>query len=302
MSSTETDTGRRYSASLSARASLRPLRAAAMGLLSWGILFCAPPLANADFVIGSWNLLRGGFDSLADSPDQAAQRALIHSYRPDITLTSTSVLTSGYLSTVDAFVLGGQRSSSDAVSPLSAAEQSALFNFVSDGGRLLVATWNGNFDGATGDASRASIYAPFGMATDGQVSGSSVVADSLHPIVNGPYGHLTSFPLDRGGWYTNLGPYAQAVYLEPSGLNPMLATIEAGGISPTSGRAVFVADANAFSSIALSGNILAYLVPVPEPYYVWPLVIFSIAAAPYLAVHRHRRAGRSGTGRLRAAA
>jgi hypothetical protein len=82
----------------------------------------------------------------------------------------------------------------------------------------------------------------------------------------------------------------------------MLATIEAGGISPTSGRAVFVADANAFSSIALSGNILAYLVPVPEPNYVWPLVIFSIAAAPYLAVHRHRRAGRSGTGRLRAAA
>jgi hypothetical protein len=252
-----------------------------------GVLVGSPGSARATYVIGSWDLSRGGFDSLADAPEQATQRTLIQLYRSDVSFTSTPVLTDAYLATVKTFVLGGQSSSSTAVAPLSAAEQAALFNFVSAGGELLVATWNGNFDGATGDASRASIYAPFGMATDGQVSGFSAAVDLAHPIVNGPFGTLTSFALDRGGWYTDLGPYAQAVFVEPSALNPMLATIDFGGISATSGRAVFVADANAFSSALLSGNVLAYLVPVPEPDWTGPTV-FYLAAGAALLIGRQR--------------
>jgi hypothetical protein len=154
---------------------------------------------------------------------------------------------------------------------------------------LLIATYNGNFDGAAGDASRASIYAPFGMATDGVANGSAVAVNPTHPIVQGPFGTLNSFPLDDGGWYTNLGPYAHTVFNDPVFGNPVLATIEAGAISLTSGRVVLLGDANAFSSALLSGNVLAYLVPVPEPASGVYAAMLLIAALGESVRRRRRR-------------
>lgn len=224
-----------------------------------------PRHARAAYTVGSWDLSRGGFDSLAESSLQAGQRALIQGYRSDVVFTATDVLTDAYLATARTFVLGGQTSTSSVVSALSAAEQTALFNFVSAGGNLLIATDNGDLDGAAGDTSRASIYAPFGMSTDGFANGTSVAVDLAHLIVQGPFGTLTSFPLSNSGWYTDLGPYAHTVFDESEFGNPMLATIEATTISATSGRVVAVADADVFASSTLSGNVVAYLIPVPEP-------------------------------------
>ncbi len=249
--------------------------------------------AHAEFVVGSWDLSRGGFDSLADAPEQAVQRALIQSYRSDAVFTSTDILTASYLSTVDSFDLGGQTDVNGVITPLTSAEQTALFDFVSNGGTLLVATDNGDLQGAVGDASRASILAPFGVATDGYANGSGVAVNQTHPIVLGPFAPLPSFPLSNSGWYTDLGPYAEAVFNESQFGNPMLATIEAGVISPTSGRVVLVADADAFSSPVLSGNILAYLMPVPEPasaVYAGTALVMALCA-----VGRRRRQSRVGS-------
>lgn len=243
-----------------------PARAFGFAVLV-GLVVARPCEALANYVVGSWDLSRGGFDSIADSPLQATQRALITAYRSDATFSSTSILTPSYLSTVNGFILGGQFSSSTTVLPLSAAEQTALFNFVAGGGNLLIATYSGSFDGAAGDASRVSIYAPFGIQSEGDSFGPNALATDLaHPIVNGPFGTLTTFPLSgMAGLYTNLGPYAHTVYVDSQFHQPLLATIEGGVIGPGSGRVVVTGAANAFASSLLSGNVTAYLIPVPEP-------------------------------------
>ena len=252
--------------------------------------------AQGSLVVGSFDVARGGFDSLADAPEQAAARAGIQAIHPDVVFASTSVLTSSFLSNVDVLTLGGQTSQITAVTPLSAAEQTALFDFVLTGGNLAIFTDNEELDPSIGDASRASLLDPFGLQTTGlSLVPSATVTDPQHPIVEGPFGTLAQISIHRSGWYTDLGPYAHAIATENAFGLPMLAAIEYGEIAAGSGRAVFISDSNVFdqgfaSSPILFGNLVAYL--VPEPDYLPQLVFCLVSFAAYASLRRHRRNNR----------
>jgi hypothetical protein len=249
----------------------------------------AAPL-HAAIVVGSFDVPRGGFDSLADAPEQADARAGIQLIRPDATFSSTNTLTGAYLSSVDVFILGGQTGINTAVSPLSAAEQSALVNFVLDGGNLAIFTENEEQDPINGAASRASFLSPFGLATSGlSLAPSATVVNPSHPIADGPFGTLTEIDTFRSGWYTDLGPYAHPIANENQFGMTMLATIEYGVMGPTSGRVAFIADSSVFDPGMASGpllfaNLTAYLVPEPGG-----VVLGAIGAACLAAFGIRRR-------------
>jgi hypothetical protein len=225
--------------------------------------------AEGSWVVGSFNQSRGGFDSL-DDPGQADQKALILFLHPEVTFSSTSTLTSAYLSTVNTMVIGGGFDASHTITALSVAEQSALFQFVSNGGNLAVFTENSNYDLANGAASRASLLSPFGLATTGWIVNdtANIVTSPTHPIALGPGGPLTHFDLHNTGWLTSLGPYAHTIAIETATGMPVMAAIERGAISPTSGRAVFITDSSVFDDgfiygPVLAANLVGYLVPEP---------------------------------------
>jgi hypothetical protein len=225
--------------------------------------------AQGGWVVGSFNQSRGGFDSL-DDPGQAAQKALILSLHPEVTFSSTSTLTSAYLSTVNTMIIGDGFDVSHTITALSASEQSALFQFVSNGGNLAVFTENNNYDLVNGDASRASLLSPFGLATTGWIVNdtANIVAPPTHPIALGPGGPLTHFDLHNTGWLTNLGPYADTIAVESALGMAVMAAIERAAITPTSGRAVFLTDSSVFDNgfvfgPVLAANLVGYLVPEP---------------------------------------
>lgn len=223
---------------------------------------------QGSWVVGSFDVSRGGFDSL-DDPGQANQKALISFLHPEVTYSSTSTLTSAYLSTVNTMVIGDGFDASHTIAALSASEQSALFQFVSNGGNLVVFTENSNYDLANGAASRASLIGPFGLATTGWiVNDTAQIVDLAHPIANGPGGPLSHFDLHNTGWLTSLGPYAHTVAIETVTGMPVMAAIERGAISPTSGRAVFLTDSSVFDDgfvfgPVLAANLVGYLIPEP---------------------------------------
>lgn len=227
--------------------------------------------AAAGVVVGGWDLARGGTGSVKDSPEQAGVRSLIATISPGATLTASNTLTDPYLSSIDVLLIGGQFADGVFITALSASEQSALFNFVSAGGNAAIVTEREPQGGPGGDAVRESLIDPFGMDTMGDSHApTATFVNALHPIANGPFGAITQFGLNAAGWYNNLGPYAVPLATEDFFGQPVLAVIEAGAISPTSGRVVFLSDGNAldagsFNSLALAGNTLAYLISVPEP-------------------------------------
>ncbi len=259
------------------------------------VLWTSSDSARGELVVGSFDVARGGFDSIADAPEQAAGRAAIQAFRPDVTFTSTGVLTSSFLSGVTVLALGGQTSSTTAVTPLSAAEQSALFDFVVGGGSLAIFTDNQELDPAIGDASRASFLDPFGLQTTGlSLAPTATIIDTGHPLVDGPFGTISQLSIFRSGWYTDLGPYAHAIATEDAFGMTMLAAIERDVIAPGSGRVVFVADSNVFddpfiSGQILFGNMLPYLVPEPGCIVQFSLGMCCLAV---FAARRRPRAGR----------
>lgn len=240
--------------------------------------------AQGAWVVGSFNVARGGIDSL-DDPGQADQKALILFLHPEVTFSSTSTLSSAYLSTVNTMVLSGGFDASHTIAALSAAEQSALFQFVSNGGNLAVFTENSNYDLVNGAASRASLLSPFGLATTGWIVNdtASIVASPTHPIALGPGGPLTHFDLHNTGWLTSLGPYAHTIAIETATGMPVMAAIERGAISPTSGRAVFLTDSSVFDDgfvygPVLAANLVGYLIPEPSSFMLAALSLIGFAA------------------------
>jgi len=243
-------------------------RGLVLAVLLFGV--CKSQPASA-VVIGGWDLARGGLSSVKDAPEQAGTRALISAISPGAMLTASNTLTGPYLSSIDVLLIGGQFSNSSFITALSASEQMALFNFVSAGGNAAIVTEREPQGGPGGDAVRESLIDPFGMDTMGDSHApTATFVNTLHPIAHGPFGTITQFGLNASGWYDNLGPYAIPLATDDFFSQPVLAVIEHGAILPTSGRAVFLADGNAldagsFHSLALAGNILTYLIPVPEP-------------------------------------
>jgi hypothetical protein len=283
---TSTTTWNSWLRAISARL---PIAILAVGAV---LFFATTNSARGAFVVGSFDVARGGFDSL-DDPGQAAQKALILSLHPEVTFSSTSTLTSAYLSTVNTMVIGDGFDVSHTITALSLAEQLALFQFVSNGGNLAVFTENNNYDLVNGDTSRASLLSPFGLATTGWIVNdtANIVASPTHPIALGPGGPLTHFDLHNTGWLTSLGPYAHTIAIETATGMPVMAAIERGAISPTSGRAVFLTDSSVFDDgfiygPVLAANLVGYL--VPEPGIAPQAALAILGFATFMGVYRRK--------------
>ena len=159
---------------------------------------------------------------------------------------------------------------SHTITALSAAEQSALFQFVSNGGNLAVFTENNNYDLVNGDASRASLLSPFGLATTGWIVNdtASIVASPTHPIALGPGGPLRISTCITPAGSRSWGRTRTTIAIETATDMPVMAAIERVRFLRPADAAVFLTDSSVFDDgfvygPVLAANLVGYLVPEP---------------------------------------
>lgn len=148
------------------------------GLLFTFVLGAAGSVASP-ITVGGFDAARGGIGALSTN---AGLQSLILSEFPGSTFSSTATLTSAYLSTISDLVISVGFTNSSGITPLSAAEQTALFNFVLGGGTALLFTDNDSFN-ASAPAVNSSFLTPFGLTATGTLSGfqSSTLSTALIP-------------------------------------------------------------------------------------------------------------------------
>jgi hypothetical protein len=225
---------------------------------------------RADIVVGSFDASRAGQANIADGFLTTQARASLQSHFPGSTITTAPSLTPAFLSGLDVLIVSSVNNSGGIV-PLSASEQTALFNYVLGGGTVLILA-----EEYLDHVSAQSLLTPFGITIDDDhVSGLQygTILNPAHPIFDGPFGVQSQFAVLGSGVFTDLGPYATSLATMDSTGYPILASIEAGALGPGSGRVILMPDATPFADPIVDGyfseaetlflNTVAYLVPEP---------------------------------------
>ncbi len=148
------------------------------------------PAQNTNpIVIGGFDANRSGQASFPDGAAFSQARTAILGYYPAASFAGFAELTASNLAGVQVLVVGSPAGSSSATSPLSAAEQTALLQYVQNGGAAMVFTDHESFAPESA-AANASLLAPFGLsgggtlisevvATPSRSGGASVAARAL---------------------------------------------------------------------------------------------------------------------------
>ena len=194
--------------------------------------------------IGSFNIKRGGLESLASSDESGLRMAIKHLF-PGSTFHYNGKLTSTFLSTVNVVVIGVADQISTPITPLTGSEQTALLRFVKSGHKAILFTDN-DLEFQT---SSNSMLAPFGLHCTGVITGSAAATFlSANPIQSGPAGMAQQLDTFYPGWFDVLGKSTDLANLPNN--EPGLAYFPAKGFSAGSGPAIFFAD----SSLMIDGT------------------------------------------------
>jgi hypothetical protein len=192
-------------------------------------------------VIGCFDTNRASVFSPSEGSAMAVFRANIASNFPSATFESTNLLTTNFLSSINLLVVTAIYGNSTGITPLSAAEQGALTNFVQAGGAALLFADNDlQFQPAS-----QSIVQPFGLDCTGNLPGSvmATITNLNYPVTDGPFGSVSNYTVaSYPGWFDALGPYATGIAtLNPNG-EVSLAAIAPGLLGGKSGGVVFFSD------------------------------------------------------------
>lgn len=190
-------------------------------------------------VIGVWNQFRAADWNLIDGEFTDSYRADLAATFGSAVVTGTAALNADFLAKVDILVIGATSDHAGGgptpIKPLTAIEQSALYDFVSGGGSVLLMTEN-SFQY---QAASNSLLAPFGMTSSGFNENefrASVTAPD-HPVFNGPNGAVTGYDLLFPGEFLDLGPNAVSIAEIGPGRS-VAAVIEPGTLNEGSGAVV----------------------------------------------------------------
>jgi hypothetical protein len=215
---------------------------------------------NAEAVIiGGFDGTRGGLGSLRDGTGTTSVEELRLSIllaHPDVAITATDTLTSSYMDSVDIVFLTVWYTPQIALPALSLDEQSALQQFVLDGGCALIFVDNSDLS----DVSHESLLDPFGLDVEGKIDSDNVIGTIddpfLSPATAGPFDTLYSYTTAKPGWFDNLGPYAIALDEMPNNM-PSLAYIDFGVMGSGAGAVLLGSDSSHLVGLFLDNQTTA---------------------------------------------
>ena len=197
----------------------------------------------SSFVVGGFDASRGGFESLAPGEDSALATDIQTAF-PGSSFQFTNTLTSSFLNGVNVVILGVATTDFSATTPLSSSEQTALYNFVHDGGTALIFTDNSTFD-PNAPTVNNSFAAPFGVTVAGTLNG-GITLPLLNPTgpLTSPFTPANSFSTSYPGYYTSTnGGQILAEFNSDPGEAAVL-YFKAGSFGPNSGTVVLFSDSD----------------------------------------------------------
>jgi len=226
---------------------------------------------GAAIVIGGFSAARAGDSSVVTGPYTQELRASVVGANPGSIFKGLDSLTPASLSGVDIVIVGSATVTAPGMT-LSAAEQTALLNFIKAGHGAIIFVDNSDFSGGPNE----SFLDPFGIHAGGKVQGNATATSVApnHFVMNGPFGEVTTFTTSYGGIFDDLGPNALALANYDVNGQAALAAIAPGVLGAGSGGVVFIADADALVDTAAGGQfhdtdnekfILNAVRYVPEP-------------------------------------
>jgi hypothetical protein len=265
------------------------LRALCTLLFGIAALWTMPGSARAQLKIGGFDPSRGGFESLASGDNSTLVNDITKAI-PGTTFSFSNTLTPSFLAGVNAVILGVGTSHTSAVTPLTSSEQTALHNFVLNGGTALMYTDNSTFD-PNAPVVNASFLTPFGLTTTG-----TLFPPANPPILNpsGPLTHpftpVTNFTTLDAGFYNDTGTGTVLAQFAPG--EAAIDYFARGTLGPHSGTAVFFSDSNSLSVDTLTTSnvnlLLNGLATVPEP-SPWSMIAVGGVALVGIMLRKKRR-------------
>jgi hypothetical protein len=269
----------------------RLLRALCTLLFGIAALWTMPGSARAQLVIGGFDPSRGGFTSLA-SGDNSTLVNDIKTAIPGTTFSFSNTLTPTFLAGVNAVILGVATTETSAITPLTSSEQTALHNFVLNGGTALLYTDNDSFD-PNAPVVNASFLTPFGLTATGTLPppANPSILNPSGPLTH-PFTPVTDFTTLDAGFYNNTGTGTVLAQFAPG--EAAIDYFARGTLGPHSGTAVFFSDSNTISNDTLTTSNLNLLlnglttVPVPEPSPWSMIAVGGVALVGIMLRKKHR--------------
>lgn len=190
--------------------------------------------------IAGFNAQRGGFSSLSSAALLPAMQALEATY-PNVWRDEASTIDATLLDEeVDVVLLGTVRTNGSFITALSAAEQSALFEYVEHGGCAILLPDNSSFGGGGTDAVNESLIDAFGLNITG---GMGIVTANAVTGSGAAVQGITTFTQNYPGWFDGTG---QGTVLATNPGGPAMVEIAAGALGLYSGPVFAFSDANMF--------------------------------------------------------
>jgi len=217
--------------------------------------------AAADPNVVGFNSVRGGVTNIVSGQEFDQLRAALIAVHPSTTFRGVSPLTD-INSADDIVILASGSGSVTAITPLSAAEQTALLNFVLAGGSAIICVDNDTFNGAASDAANESLLDPFGLDVTGTGlpwSRTASVTAPASPVMNGPYGVIATHSVGWSGWFNTVGPAGSVIARLNDNSQPNLVEVPCGTLGPGSGRVVLFSDTTMLIDTYVTANNLALL-------------------------------------------
>ncbi len=235
--------------------------------------FSATP-SYAGFVIGGWDATRNSTYGINGAGSTELNADLAANF-PTATITSTGTLTSSYLSTINILIISDGTGNTTATTALSAAEQTALLNFVRGGGSAIITVDNDTFQSGV-SAINNSYISPFGLHVTGTLNTSqfATATSTVGPILNGPFGLVSTLYSNYPGYFDSLGSFGTSLANLNANNIPLIAEITPGSLGVGSGGVLFASDNllgdgsfNQSDNTRLFNNAIAAFAPsaVPEP-------------------------------------
>jgi hypothetical protein len=261
------------------------------------------PLASAlaaGPVVAGFDAARGGFESLAPGEDTGLANDISMAFA-GTTFRFGDTLTSSFLSGANVAILGVATSDFSAITPLSASEQSALHNFVLNGGAAIIFTDNDSFDSAgNARAANASLLSTFGVTSTGTLSGAQLapIANSTGPLT-GPFTPVNEFQGDYTGYFSGANGGQVLASWAPG--DPAIDYFAPKFFGPHSGAVVLFADSDAMVAgdsltttnlnlvlNAIDTYTLAPPSAIPEP-STWAMMLIGFAGLGFAGYRSTRR-------------
>ncbi len=199
--------------------------------------------------VAGFSELRGGFSSVRSGALSEAMNLLRDTYGYVWRDTASTLSSSLFDPDVDVALLGTGKSNTSAITALGSAEQTALHDYVANGGCAILLPDNDSFGGAGTDAVNESLIDPFGLDITGTLNNqrTATTSGSL-TVVSGVGSFLQNYP----GWFDGTG--AGTPFASNDGGTAAL-EIEPGMIGAGSGPVFAFSDVNQFFGGNYAGKI-----------------------------------------------